>query len=84
MAKSGDFEIFSYVRNNVHVATSGIQLPIPLKPAASSNLYINRLEEAVGFRRIGSWIPEAATCTLLIRYIRENFKITTFSHLSGM
>ena len=58
-------------------------LPIPLKPAASSNLLINRLEEVAGFRGIGSWIPEAAACTLLIRYIRENFKIATFSCLSG-
>ena len=48
-------------------------LPIPLKPAA-----------AAGFRGIGSWILEAATCTLLIRYIRENFKIATFSCLSRM
>ena len=55
-----------------------------LKPAASSNLSINRLEEAAGFRGIDSWIPEAATCTLLIRYIRENFKIATFSRLSGI
>ena len=52
--------------------------------AASSNLSINRLEEVAGFRGIGSWIPEAATCTLLIRYIRQNFKIATFSHLSGI
>ena len=51
--------------------------------AASSNLLINRLEEVAGFRGSGSWIPEAAACTLLIRYIRENFKITTFSRLSG-
>ena len=72
-----------YLINNVHVAASGIQLSIPLKPAASSNLLINRLEEAAGYRGIGSWIPEVATCTLLIRYIRENFKIATFSHLSG-
>ena len=57
-------------------------LQLPLKPAASSNLLINRLEE--GFRGIGSWIPEAAACTLLIRYIRENFKIATFSRLSGI
>ena len=34
-----------------------------------------------GFRGSGSWIREA--CTLLIRYIRENFKIATFSRLSG-
>ena len=73
-----------YLINNVHAAASGIQLPIPLKPATSSNLFINRLEEAAGFRGIGSWIPEAATCTLLIRYIRENFKIATFSRLSGI
>ena len=59
-------------------------LPIPLKPAASSNLFIYRLEEVAGFRGSGSWIPEAAACTLLIRYIRENFKITTFSRLSGI
>ena len=58
-------------------------LPIPLKPAASSNLLINRLEEVAGFRGSGSWIPEAAACTLLIKYIRENFKIATFSRLSG-
>ena len=31
-----------------------------------------------------SWIPEAAAFTLLIRYIRENFKIATFSRLSDM
>ena len=36
-----------------------------------------------GFRGSGRWIPEVATCTLLIRYIRENFKITTFIRLSG-
>ena len=35
-------------------------LPIPLKPADSSNLSINRLEEVAGFRGIGSWIQEAA------------------------
>ena len=52
--------------------------------AASSNLLINRLEEVAGFRGSGSWIPEAAACTLLIRYIRENFKIPTFSCLSGI
>ena len=45
-----------YLINNVHAATSGIQLPIPLKPAASSNLFIYRLEEAAGFRGIGSSI----------------------------
>ena len=73
-----------YLINNVHVASSGIQLPIPLKPVASSNLFIDRLEEAAGFRGISSWIPEAVTCTLLIRYIRENFKIATFSRLSGI
>ena len=38
---------------------------------------MNRLEEAAGLRGSGSWIPEAAVCTLLIRYIRENFKIAT-------
>ena len=72
-----------YLINNVHVAASGIQLPIPLKPAASSNLLINRLrlEEGAGFRGSGSWIPEVAACTSLIRYIRENFKIATFSRL---
>ena len=37
-----------------------------------------------GFRGSGSWIPEVAACTLLIRYTRENFKIATFSHLSGI
>ena len=37
-----------------------------------------------GVRGMGSWIPEAAACTLLIRYIRENFKIASFSRLSGM
>ena len=36
-----------------------------------------------GFRGSGSWIPEVAACTLLTRYIRENFKIATFSRLSG-
>ena len=70
--------------NNVNAAASGIQLPLPLKSAAISNLSINRLEEAAGFRGISSWIPEAATCTLLIRYIRENFKIAAFSRLSGI
>ena len=35
-----------YLINNVHAAASGIQLPLPLKPAASSNLFIYRLEEA--------------------------------------
>ena len=45
-----------YLINNVHAATSGIQLPIPLKPAASSNLFIHRLEEAAGFRGSGSSI----------------------------
>ena len=39
--------------NNVHVAASGIQLPIPLKPAASSNLFIYRLEKVAGFRGSG-------------------------------
>ena len=51
--------------------------------AATSPAASDRLEEAAGFRGSGSWIQEAATCTLLIRYIRENFKIATFSHLSG-
>ena len=41
-----------------------------IKPAPSSNLLLDRLEEGT-------------TCTLLIRYIRENFKISTFSRLSG-
>ena len=46
--------------------------------AASSNLLINRLEEAAaGFRK-------RQHVQLLIRYIRENFKITFFSWLSGM
>ena len=38
-----------YLINNVHAATSGIQLPLPLKAAASSNLYIYRLEEVAVF-----------------------------------
>ena len=71
-----------YLVNIVHAATSRIQLPLPLKTATSSNLFIYRLEEVAGFRGIGSWIPEATACTLLIRYIRENFKIATFSCLS--
>ena len=33
-----------YLVNNVHAATSGIQLPLPLKTAASSNLLVNILE----------------------------------------
>ena len=37
-----------YLINNVHVAASRIQLPISLKPVASSNLFIHRL----GFRGI--------------------------------
>ena len=37
--------------NNVHAATSGIQLPLPLKPATSSNLFIDRLEEVAGFKK---------------------------------
>ena len=41
-----------YLINNVHVAASGIQLPIPLKPAASSNLFIYRLEEVAGVRNL--------------------------------
>ena len=57
-------------------------LKVQTDAAAASNLLINRLEEAAGFRGIGSWIQEAATCTLLIRYIRETFKIATFSRLS--
>ena len=73
-----------YLINNVHAAASRIQLPIPLKPAASSNLFIYRLEEVAVFRGTGSWIPEVAACTLLTRYIRENFKIATFSRLSGI
>ena len=36
------------------------------------------------FRGSGSWIPEVAGWTLLTRYIREYFKITTFSRLSGI
>ena len=44
----------------------------------------NRLEEAAGFRGIGSWIPEVEKCILLIRCIKENFKITAFSRLSGI
>ena len=45
-----------YLINNVHVAAFGIQLLIPLKPAASSNLFIYRLEEVAGFRGSGSSI----------------------------
>ena len=41
-----------YLINNVHVAASRIQLPIPLKPATSSNLFIYKLEEVVGFRNL--------------------------------
>ena len=41
-----------YLINNVHAAASGIQLPIPLKPAASSNLFFYRLEEVAGFRQV--------------------------------
>ena len=41
-----------YLINNVHAAASGIQLPIPLKPAASSNLFIYRLEEVTSFRTL--------------------------------
>ena len=41
-----------YLINNVHVAASGIQLPISLKPAASSNLFIYRLEEVAGFKNL--------------------------------
>ena len=52
--------------------------------ADSSNLLINSLEEVAGFRGSGSWIQKAATCTLLIKYIRENVKIATFSRLSGV
>ena len=37
-----------------------------------------------GFRGSGSWIREVAACTLLIRYMRENLKIATFSRLSGI
>ena len=72
-----------YLVNNVHAATSGIQLPLPLKTANSSNLFIYRLEEVAGIRGSGSWVPEVAASTLLTRYIRENFKIATFSRLSG-
>ena len=41
-----------YLINNVHTAASGIQLPLPLKPAASSNLFIYRLEEVAVFRKL--------------------------------
>jgi hypothetical protein len=44
-----------YLINNVHAA-SGIHLPLPLKAAAFSNLFIDRLEEVAGFRGIGSSI----------------------------
>ena len=40
-----------YLVKNVHAATSGIQLPLPLKPATSSNLFIDRLEEVAGFKK---------------------------------
>ena len=79
-----------YLVNNVHAATSGIQLPLPLKPATSSNLFIYRLEEVAGLKITATSsylftnrIEEVAACTLSIRYIRENFKIATFSSLSG-
>ena len=39
-----------YLVNNVHAATSRIQLPLPLKTAASSNLFIYRLEEVAGLK----------------------------------
>ena len=45
---------------------------------------MNRVEEVAGFRGSGSWIPEVAACTLLIRYIRDNFKIATFSRPSSI
>jgi hypothetical protein len=41
-----------YLINNEHVAASGIQLPILLKPAASSNLFIYRSEEVAGLRKL--------------------------------
>ena len=41
-----------YLINNVHAAASGIQLPLPLKPATSSNLFTYRLEEVAGFRNL--------------------------------
>ena len=40
-----------YLINNVHAATSGIQLPLPLKTATSSILFIYRLEEVAGFKK---------------------------------
>ena len=40
-----------YLVNNVHAATSGIQLPLPLKPATSSTLIIYRLEEVAGLKK---------------------------------
>ena len=40
-----------YLVNNVLAATSGIQLPLPLKPATSSNLSIDRLEEVAVFKK---------------------------------
>ena len=81
-----------YLINNVHVAASGIHLPIPLKPAASSNLFIYRLEEVAGFRfrGIGSSISLSfkIACISIIAVCRSgrgsgSFKIATFSRLSG-
>ena len=59
------------------VAAFKKKLPLPL-------IYLLILEEAAVFRGSGSWIPEVAACTLLTRYRRENFKIATFSRLSGI
>ena len=64
--------------------TAIMEIRAILKTQTDAAAAINRLEEVAGFRGIGSWIPEAAACTLLIRYIRENFKIATFSLLSGI
>ena len=41
-----------YLINNVHAAASGIQLPLPLKAATSSYLFIYRLEEVAAFRKL--------------------------------
>ena len=59
-------------------------LPLPLKPATSSNLFINRLEEAAA---AAVWAFKIA-CISIIAVCRcgrgsGSFKIATFSHLSG-
>ena len=66
-----------------------LKLPLPLPLLQTAIMEIRAILKAQTDAAAASSktclqvLEEAAACTLLIRYIRENFKIATFTHLSG-